>query len=173
VINATTTDWITAIASVFAAIGTVGAVIVALWQVLRQDKRRLEVRCGSNVRVRQAVTIPTLVAIRTNVGRKTIQIQRVQTCFADGSRGPMPVLHGTFPTLEEGDSDTLEWDFDQLVQIEEAQDQPIVAIQFTDTFGNRYFGNYPGVRRWLKLPWLPQRYSFRPELRPDQLLKNL
>lgn len=36
-------------ASVFAAIGTVGAVIVALWQVGRQSRRSLTVKCTSAV----------------------------------------------------------------------------------------------------------------------------
>lgn len=39
-----TTDWIIAVSGVFAAIGTVGAVIVALWQVLKQNKPSLHVR---------------------------------------------------------------------------------------------------------------------------------
>ena len=41
-----TADWITAIGSAFAAIGTVGAVIVALWQTRRRDKYKVHVVCN-------------------------------------------------------------------------------------------------------------------------------
>jgi hypothetical protein len=39
----TITDWITAVASVFAAVGTVGAVWFALWQVRRQERAQTDV----------------------------------------------------------------------------------------------------------------------------------
>jgi len=41
-----TSDWITAFGSAFAAIGTVGAVIVALWQTRRRDKYKVHVVCN-------------------------------------------------------------------------------------------------------------------------------
>lgn len=41
----TTTDWISAVTTVFAAFGTIGAVVVALWQILRQGRRKVVVQC--------------------------------------------------------------------------------------------------------------------------------
>lgn len=38
------TDWITAIASVFAAVGTVGAIWFAFWQLRRQERTRTEMQ---------------------------------------------------------------------------------------------------------------------------------
>ena len=46
-VQATTAEWITAVATVFAAVGTVGAVIVALWQTTAHGKRTLAVQRAS------------------------------------------------------------------------------------------------------------------------------
>jgi hypothetical protein len=55
-----TTNWITAIGSAFAAVGTVGAVAFALWQVRRQDRRKLKLRVYGGCPGRRG----TLVAAR-------------------------------------------------------------------------------------------------------------
>lgn len=43
------TDWITAAAAVFAAVGTVGAAVVALSQIARTQKRKLAAECRSAI----------------------------------------------------------------------------------------------------------------------------
>jgi hypothetical protein len=44
VLASNTTDWITAVGTAFAAVGTVGAVIIALWQTVWRERADLKVR---------------------------------------------------------------------------------------------------------------------------------
>lgn len=67
-----TTDWISAIATVFAAIGTVGAVAVALWQILRQGRRNVIVRCSQAV-IGDVETIHALSVRATNDGPRPVR----------------------------------------------------------------------------------------------------
>jgi hypothetical protein len=67
------TDWITAIATVFAAVGTVGAVAVALWQIQRQGRRSLVVKCSLAV-IADAQNIHTIALRGTNNGARPIKL---------------------------------------------------------------------------------------------------
>jgi hypothetical protein len=78
-----TTEWITAVASVFAAVGTVGAVIVALWQVSRQGRRSLDVRCSSAV-IGEAIPIHVVALRGTNDGSRPIKLTMAYLMTSDG-----------------------------------------------------------------------------------------
>lgn len=153
------TDWIIAISGIFAAIGTVGAVIVALRQIRRQERRRLHVEC------RLAITEPTpgnylnVVALRgTNEGQRPIKVTQayMQT---DDSR--MIFAHFTpwsdsLPKLLlDGESVEVGWEADKLekAKADEGFKHYLYGF-FTDTVGRVYPGAYPGVKvRRRGLPW--------------------
>jgi hypothetical protein len=79
----TTTDWITAIAAVFAAVGTVGAVVVALWQTRRQGRRKLVVRCSQAV-IGDIENINVLTLRGTNDGPRPVKLTMAYVMTDDG-----------------------------------------------------------------------------------------
>ena len=71
---ANVTDWITAVAGIFAAVGTVGAVIVALWQIRAQARRQLDVSCSLAIMVPDADPVDVLALRATNIGFRAIKL---------------------------------------------------------------------------------------------------
>lgn len=144
----TTTDWITAIATVFAAGGTIGAVWFALWQVRRQDSRRMNVRSYTSVRVgADEEWIDTVVLSATNVGRRGIRIVGALLVFGDRTTFPWDADEGdALPALvEEGVTIKAAWDQARMKLAAEAAKSPIVAGSFFDGVGNVYSAPFPGV----------------------------
>jgi hypothetical protein len=153
-----TTDWITAIGSTFAAIGTVGAVMFALWQVRRQDTRRMRVQCVKSFRLTDNDPVVSTVALyATNIGRRTIRIVGVLLRFDDRTTFPWPQDAGDdFPILvDEGVTVTAEWDEDRLrVATKSAKAAAILSGSFLDGLGNTYSAPFPGVKVKRKgWPW--------------------
>jgi hypothetical protein len=158
-VAASVTDWITSVAGVFAAVGTVGAVIVALRQIRRQERHSLNVWCSAAIASPQTGETVDLIALRgTNDGFRPIKITQayIQT---DDSR--MVFAHTTpwsdqLPMLLlEGESIEVSWERAGLEQ--SRQDLGFAHYLFaffTDTVGNVYAAPYPAVtRRHVGPPW--------------------
>lgn len=143
----TITDWITASATVFAAVGTVGAVVVALWQVLRQSKRNLIVKCSS------AVTgdpqFSRVIAVSgTNDGQRPIKLDMAYLQAEDGRQivGRFTPFSDKLPAvLVDGESVTVFWSQDDLSEIAERESVNYLYAYFTDALGQVYSAPYPGV----------------------------
>ncbi len=157
VLASTTTDWITAIGSAFAAVGTVSAVVFALWQVRRQDARRMRLRCYTIFRITENGDVVSTVALHgTNTGRRAIRVVGTQFLFGDGKIFAWPKDAGDdFPiTLEEGESVEAEWDKKRLRDCTKTARSAIMSCSFTDGLGNSYAATYPGVKVKRKgWPW--------------------
>lgn len=143
----TITDWIIAAASVFAAVGTVGAVVVALWQVTRQSKRSLSVKCSA------AVTgdpqFSRVIALSgTNDGPRPIKLDMAYLRADDGQQifGRFTPFSDQLPTvLVDGESVTVFWSQDALREIAEKEGVKYLYVYFTDALGQVYDAPYPGV----------------------------
>ena len=87
-------DWVIAVASTFAALGTVGAVVVALWQILSQGRRSLVVK--SSLCVIADVQSIRAVSLRgTNDGPRPIKLTMAYLMSQDGQQVVSPLLpHG-------------------------------------------------------------------------------
>jgi hypothetical protein len=163
-----TADWIQAGATVGAAIGTVGAVIVALWQSARRDRRILKVDCalmgiaddsGSYLRV-----------LATNDGHRPVRLRFPPTFVALANDGKTRIAYGvealdekksdSLPrTLEDGDSVMFVYDYRQMLQFERAQNwRGFESANIQDVLGNRFDGAYVGVKTRRRLPWRPPKY---------------
>ncbi len=143
----TITDWITASASVFAAIGTVGAVVVALRQVTGQNKRSLIVKCSSAV-IADAQDIRALALRGTNDGSRPIKLTMAYLMSQDGRQIISPFLpHADrLPkVLLDGESVDVFWDRANLDQIAGSEGVVFLYAFFMDVLGNVYKAPYPGV----------------------------
>jgi hypothetical protein len=164
--EATTADWIEAVAAVFAAIGTVGAVMVALWQTWRQGQRRMRVQCRLGVTPDERVV--TLRGI--NEGAKAIEITMAylssdtgQTIICTFYPGIGDNLIGGKLVLE-GQSVEVVWKLSLLGQTREQEGfKGYQFAHFVDTLGNVYADTFPGTRRRhnlnLRWSWRPLRRS--------------
>ncbi len=143
----TATDWITAFASVFAALGTVGAVIVALWQISRQSKRSLVVKCSSAVTGDSQFS--HVIAFRaTNDGQRPIKLDMAYLRADDGQQifGRFTPFSDQLPkVLVDGESVTVFWSQDVLREIAENEGVKYLYAYFTDALGQVYDAPYPGV----------------------------
>lgn len=141
------TDWIIAAGSVFAALGTVGAVVVALWQIRRQAKRSLVVKCSS------AVTgdpqFSRVIALTgTNNGQRPIKLDGAYLRADDGRQifGRFTPFSDQLPTvLLDGASATVFWGQEVLQEITEKEGVKYLYAYFTDALGQVYEAPYPGV----------------------------
>lgn len=164
-----TTDWIIAVSGVFAAIGTVGAVTVALWQVLKQNKPSLHVRTAE--RYSQAGKLVLLSA--TNIGPRPVRLTTARlklTGFA------VPVVAVALPdstdlpvVLSEGETAEIWWDAAQLEPVATEKDTRYACAYFVDALGRMYEAPYPGMKRQRVGPphrrrtvWVPQTSSRTP-----------
>jgi hypothetical protein len=144
-----TAEWIEAIATVFAAVGTIGAVWVALWQVGQQHKRRLEVTCrwafigGAHGQM--------LALSATNSGFRPVKIVMAHLMTTDGNQvfarfdphsSPVPSV------VQDGDSLGVFWAQSDLDQIKaKEQFERYAYAFFVDAQGSVYDAPYPGMRR--------------------------
>jgi hypothetical protein len=164
----TTTDWITAIGSSFAAVGTVGAVIVALWQARAQERYGLQVstRSLASIDLKGGGDHQVLIElIGVNHGRRPITINDAELGF---DVGPVRFSVGRaddneFPiTLRPGDRAVASWDKEKAERLRAEQGgEPFTHATFVDSFGNDYSAPVPGVtvsrRNWR----LQRRYVAR------------
>jgi hypothetical protein len=170
----TTADWITAIGSAFAAVGTVGAVIVALWQTKRRDGYKVHVTC--RIGYTGDAEIGNLVTLEaTNTGERLVKLTMAyllnnenKTIVAKFFRQDMQGLtlarsieQGPLPaSLVDGENIAVSWRHKTLTQIKEKEGfDHYVCAYFTDPLGNMYSAPYPGVklkrRGWL---WRRREY---------------
>jgi hypothetical protein len=159
-----TAEWVTAISGIFAAVGTVGAVAVALWQISRQGQRNVTVTCGLAVTPDDRV-----VGLRAaNEGPKAVELTMAYIQTNDGRKVVSPFAQGMGDSLVggklllEGESAEVFWRQSALAQarVAEAFDGYWFAF-FQDTLGNIYSDTFPGTerkRRWkLRRSWRPLR----------------
>jgi hypothetical protein len=161
------TDWITSVASVFAAVGTVGAVVVALWQVQRQGRRSLAVKC-SRVVIGDVQTIHGLALRGSNDGSRPIKLTMAYLMSEDGRQVVSPFLpHGDrLPkALQDGESVDVFWDQGNLQQIEAREGVVFLYAFFLDILGNVYKAPYPGVITRRK--GIRRRQVFEPPEKPS------
>lgn len=143
----TITDWIIAVASVFAAVGTVGAVIVALWQILHQGARSLVVKCSGAV-IGDTPAVRALALRGTNDGSRPINLTMAYLMTKDGQQIISPFLRYSdqLPkVLLEGESVDVFWSQDNLVQVKDNESVEYLYAFFMDVLGNVYKAPYPGV----------------------------
>jgi hypothetical protein len=141
------TDWIIAIASVFAAVGTVGAVIVALWQILHQGARSLVVKCTGAV-IGDTPAVHALALRGTNDGSRPINLTMAYLMTKDGQQIISPFLRYSdqLPkVLSEGESVDVFWSQDNLAQVKDNESVEYLYAFFMDVLGNVYKAPYPGV----------------------------
>lgn len=162
-----TTNWITAIGSAFAAVGTVGAVAFALWQVRRQDRRKLKLRVYESFEMygppgaQQARII--VVPRGTSEARRSIRIESHFFLTDTGARFPFPTNKGTmFPhTIAEDETVEAAWTKENMdLLIRSAKLSALVACGFTDTLGNSYVTPYHS--KAVRKGWR-RRKMYRPE----------
>lgn len=146
-----TTDWITALGTVFAAGGTIGAVIVALRQSARATRRRLAVHCRPCVV--PDYTDKALISISaTNVGPRPVKVTMGYFMTANGSQVlVLPLRFSTsLPvTLQDGESVEPFFERDGLDQVAADGDTEIVYGFLTDTAGQVYRAWYPSSNHLL------------------------
>lgn len=160
-----TTDWLTAIAACFAAIGTVGAVAVALWQssqAARRDRRRVQMRMAG---VLASDPPPRVMVKITNESFRPVRFEFPPYLVArrpDGTR----IALGAQPTEEEsshlprtiGDGETLifVWNSYDIrdESIRNGTLQPLFAHAH-DALDNHFECPYPGVNKVRKQRWNP------------------
>jgi hypothetical protein len=162
--EANTAEWVAAVSSIFAAVGTVGAVAVALWQIARQGRRNVKVTCGLAVTPDERV-----VGLRaTNDGPKAVELTMAYIQTNDGRKVVSPFVAGMGDSLIggklllEGESAEVFWRQSALAQVRatDAFDGYWFAF-FQDTLGNVYWDTFPGTkrkRRWkVRRSWRPLR----------------
>jgi hypothetical protein len=156
----TTTDWITAIGSSFAAVGTVGAVVVALWQVRRQEKRDIRVRCTRTFVDTNVESVEVISLRATNRGPRAVTLATVSLVGDNGieaSPPPFPQASDRMPTTElpitltDGKSAEILWSISVLEELKVGWGcEAFLYAFFTDSLGNMYRAPFPGVKRKLK-----------------------
>jgi hypothetical protein len=155
-----TAGWITAFGTAFAAVGTVGAVIVALWQTKRRDVYKLRVVCKYGLTGDD--TIGNLVTLQaTNTGERLVKLTGAYLLSDDGRTvvaaffqpGQPPSVLSSMEqgplsaSLVDGESVTVYWQESTLNAIK-ARDGfgRYLAAYFTDPLENTYFAPYPGMK---------------------------
>lgn len=161
------TDWITAISGVFAAIGTVGAVCVALWQTVGQERFGLQLSSDSFLKIDPEKGSRTVLLQLTGVnsGRRPIKINeaRLGLCVApeiifyvtpaDGT--DLPVI------LAPGDEVVAAWDKEVCDRVQEEPGGTLTHFEFIDSLGNEYAAPIPGVKATRRNWRLQKRYVSR------------
>jgi hypothetical protein len=148
---ADTAGWVTAVGTVFASVGTVAAVIVALLVAFRRPSASLKVRCNKG-----PVPLPdgrgfrmTVFLSAVNDGQRSVRVNRAFFRFESGERTPMPLQKGTeLPAvLNPEDEVLLSWDDDDFKLIHETLSLPrFTSCGFTDSLGNSYSAPFAGMK---------------------------
>jgi hypothetical protein len=161
-----TAEWMTAVGTVFAAIGTVGAVIVALWQTRRQERYGLTVE-GKTLAKRKADDPSKwdsrIEFVATNNGRRAVTIAEARLEFKS-SDGLMVGVMRTDDnpervTLQPAEQVVVAWDRDGIEATRSGMNgEPFTHCDFIDSLGNVYSAPYPGYRLSRKNWRLRRRY---------------
>jgi hypothetical protein len=173
--GSTTADWITAVGTAFAAVGTVGAVVIALWQTRRRYRYDIHVTCGSGITgdpdIGDLVTL-TAVNLGERMAKLTMAYLRIDTggqivapFFIPGLGLQISVVASMencdLPkTLTPGESVQVQWRRPILESLREREGFTNYLYGFfTDQLGNVYSAPFPGMRakRGGKL-WRETRY---------------
>jgi hypothetical protein len=113
-VGTNTAQWVEAIATSFAAVGTIGAVVVALWQVSRQGKRQVRAECSLAVISTDSNGLPVVALRTTNVGYRPVKLSMAYLSADDGRTIVSPVVRQyseRLPaTLSDGESDEVFWE---------------------------------------------------------------
>jgi hypothetical protein len=112
--DTTTAEWLTAGGTVFAALGTVGAVAIALWQTVGPKQAKLTVHCWyGEKREGDGRPYPTLTLSATHVRGPAILLQTAHLA-TDGTSGSLVAISEgstTLPAvLHPGQSAQVTWD---------------------------------------------------------------
>jgi hypothetical protein len=157
----TTADWITAIGSAFAAVGTVAAVIVALWQTKRRDGYKVHVTCKigytGDAEIGELLTLEA-----TNTGERLVKLTMAyllndenKTIVATFFQPEIPgisllrsIEQGPLPaSLVDGESVAVRWQLSTLESIKAKEGfAHYLCAYFTDPLGNMYSAPCPGVK---------------------------
>jgi hypothetical protein len=162
----TTADWITAFGTAFAAIGTIGAVVMALWQTRRQERYGLSIQ--GRILVTRKTNNPSkweslVEFVATNTGRRPITIAEARMEFksADGMMIGVMRTDKNPPrvTLAPGEQVLVAWDRDEIEQTRMGMNgEPFTHCEFVDSLGNVYSAPYPGWKMSRKNWRLERRY---------------
>ena len=170
----TTTDWIIAAGTIVAAVGTVAAVSLSLWQSSRQRKADLRVKSVRIIERRGGghLARELLRLVGTNHGPQSIRIVDASLQFqsATGAMiGNMTAGGDELPkVVSVGETVTAEWDFEavELARIE-SNGEPYTHLAFIDAFDGEHAVPYPGMklaRRWprFRREYLPMKSPAAP-----------
>jgi hypothetical protein len=157
------TDWITAIGSVFAAVGTVGAVCVALWQTVGQERFGLHLTSESVATIGPEGDHTVLLRLTgVNLGRRPIKINQALFGLVVA---PQVIIYlgraaGTdLPaTLAPGDAVAAAWDKEVCEREQEQQGGALTHFEFIDSLGNKYAAPIPGMKATRRNWRLQKRY---------------
>lgn len=159
-----TTDWITAVSGAFAAVGTVGAVTIALWQTREQSRRRVHVTCSLAVMIPDTEPL-TVVALRaTNIGYRPVKLVQAYLTTDDNRHVVSPFVRpGPFQSftdsdlpkvLDDGESVEVFWYQDKLNEAKETEGfGEYLSAFFYDAQGNAYQAPFPGMQAHRRLTW--------------------
>lgn len=173
-----TAEWIMAVSGVFAAVGTVGAVIVALAQSRGQTRRSVTVDGSMAVTDLGLGPVHMYVIRATNTGWRPVKIVSAALLSNDGRTVVSPPIGGIGEALPKvlADGESVEYFFDA-DKLERAKAEngftAYRAAFFRDTLGNVYATAFPGataVRRWERAGLRfrrDTRYRLRSEARSD------
>jgi len=146
-----TTEWIAAISSAIAAVGTVGAVVFALWQVRRQEKTRIDVTCGRALApIGPGNQVHEFIRLEARHVRgaplklemaffENMRSERVVVSFLPTLTEPIPKI------LTSGETLSVAWAA-ELVAKAAAANGPFRAAFFRDAAGHDHRALFPGVR---------------------------
>ena len=146
--GSSTTDWIVAISSLLTAVGTVCAVVVALWQTRRQTRLNVVVDCRLTGTQLPDGQIVHLIALRaTNNGGRAVKLVDAYLRTNGGHKlvAPAVTLSDPLPALLiEGDSVQISW---ETTRIEEAREREgfdrCLHAFFLDSLGREHRAPYP------------------------------
>jgi hypothetical protein len=155
-----TTDWITAIGSAFAAVGTVGAVIVALWQ--SREKINLKLDCF----YREVPNKEALVLVGGNTRRTPVNIvlaglesaSEFYDATYDNTEGDLPTILGHKETVR------VEWTPEELRDLEAKRGEPLWSASFLSEVDGAFNVKLPGGKH--KYGWLGRRGVYVPPEHP-------
>lgn len=162
-LGSATTDWITAVGTVFAAVGTVGAVCVALWQTVGQERFGLQLTSNSVLTIDpEGDHTVVLQMTGVNLGRRPIRINEAKFGLVVAPEVIIymsPVAGTDLPTtLDPGDEVVAAWDKAACERIQEEQGGTLTHFEFIDSLGKKYVVPIPGMRATRKNWRLQKRY---------------
>lgn len=152
------TDWISAFATVFAAVGTVGAVAVALWQINRQGRRHMVVQCRWAIVGELSGNVQVLTLRGTNDGARPIKVAMAYLMTDTGSQAVVrfaPYSNELPVVLQDGENVEISWTQSDLEQVRSKENCHYLYAFLMDVLGNVYPAPFPGVeakRKGLRRP---------------------